>query len=147
MAQFGIGVIVLFLLFYFLPTIIAMLSGKLNILAILALNLFLGWTFVGWIIALVWALTNDTRTQTIVVNNLVSEERTVNPIIVQPFQENSQNLPNTESLLKQQPELEISKLQSHQDKITQLLQLKLLLDAEILTKEEFDEQKTKILSS
>jgi len=27
--------------------------------AILALNLLLGWTFIGWVAALVWALTSD----------------------------------------------------------------------------------------
>lgn len=42
---------------YFLPSIIG--SGKANAGAIIALNLFLGWTFVGWVVALVWALTND----------------------------------------------------------------------------------------
>jgi len=30
----------------------------LNMDAILILNLFLGWTFLGWVIALVWAFTN-----------------------------------------------------------------------------------------
>lgn len=42
---------------YFAPTIIAVLSGKRNMLAIFALNLFGGWTGVGWMTALVWTLT------------------------------------------------------------------------------------------
>jgi hypothetical protein len=50
--------LVLFGLFiYFLPTIFGW--QKKNHVAILMLNLFLGWTFIGWVIALVWACTKD----------------------------------------------------------------------------------------
>jgi hypothetical protein len=38
---------------YFLPAIVG--SRKRNSGAIFILNLFLGWTFVGWVVALVWA--------------------------------------------------------------------------------------------
>jgi Superinfection immunity protein len=41
---------------YFLPTIIAIVRKKDNLLLILLLNIFLGWTLVGWIVALVLAL-------------------------------------------------------------------------------------------
>jgi len=44
---------------YFVPTIIAFSQGKKNRGAILALNLFLGWSFVGWVVSLVWALTHE----------------------------------------------------------------------------------------
>jgi hypothetical protein len=54
----GFGLLVLLGL-YFLPTIIAAARGKRNALAIAALNFFLGWSFIGWIIALVWALSAD----------------------------------------------------------------------------------------
>jgi len=40
---------------YVLPTIIAVARGKRNILGIVLVNILLGWTFVGWIVALVWA--------------------------------------------------------------------------------------------
>lgn len=40
---------------YFLPAFIAMCRGHRNAVAIFALNVFAGWTFVGWLIALVWA--------------------------------------------------------------------------------------------
>ena len=53
----GIGLILLGLAVYFLPTIVAIMTGKQNTLAIFILNLFLGWTLVGWVIALVWACT------------------------------------------------------------------------------------------
>jgi uncharacterized membrane protein YqaE (UPF0057 family) len=42
---------------YFLPVLIGM--KKRNASAIFALNFLLGWTLLGWIIALVWALTVD----------------------------------------------------------------------------------------
>ncbi|MFG1341887.1 superinfection immunity protein [Xanthobacter autotrophicus] len=42
---------------YFLPAIIAHRRGHRNSQAILVLNLFLGWTGLGWIGAMVWAYT------------------------------------------------------------------------------------------
>lgn len=45
---------------YFVPMIVAHTRGHRNRLAIGVLNLFLGWTFVGWVIALVWACTSNT---------------------------------------------------------------------------------------
>jgi hypothetical protein len=48
-----------FTLLYFLPSAIAAARGKGNTVAIFALNLLAGWTFVGWVAALVWALTRD----------------------------------------------------------------------------------------
>lgn len=45
---------------YFTPTIVGF--GKRNARAIFWLNLLLGWTFVGWVVALVWAYTKDSST-------------------------------------------------------------------------------------
>ncbi len=58
------GIVALFLLaialgIYFLPTIIAMAKHRRNTLAIFALNLLAGWTFVGWVGALVWSLVQE----------------------------------------------------------------------------------------
>jgi hypothetical protein len=47
---FGFGFVL-----YFLPTIIALVRSKRDTLSIFLLNLFLGWSIIGWIIALVWA--------------------------------------------------------------------------------------------
>ena len=44
---------------YFLPTIIAAIRSKRDTLAIFLLNLFLGWSVIGWIVALIWAAKND----------------------------------------------------------------------------------------
>jgi hypothetical protein len=54
---------------YFLPAIIA--HNKRNAGAIFVLNLLTGWTVVGWIIALVWAL---------------SDEPVFRPVYVAPYQ-------------------------------------------------------------
>ena len=47
--------ITLLALLYFLPTIVAAHRGH-AIALILLLNLFFGWTVIGWFIMLVWAL-------------------------------------------------------------------------------------------
>ena len=51
---FGLGTVM-----YFLPSIIALARSKRDILAIFLLNLFLGWSIIGWIVALVWAAKTD----------------------------------------------------------------------------------------
>ena len=43
---------------YVLPWAIAKGREHKNTAAICALNLLLGWTFIGWVVALVWALSN-----------------------------------------------------------------------------------------
>ncbi len=48
---------------YFMPTIVAVGRGKANAAAIGALNFFLGWSVIGWIVSLVWALAADAPTQ------------------------------------------------------------------------------------
>jgi hypothetical protein len=51
---FGFGFVL-----YFLPSIIAIARHKRDTASILVLNFFLGWTAIGWVIALVWALKVD----------------------------------------------------------------------------------------
>ena len=41
---------------YFLPTIVAVCRGHKNALAIFLINLFLGWSLIGWLGALIWAV-------------------------------------------------------------------------------------------
>lgn len=43
----------------FIPTIVAAMRGHRNTAVIFLLNLFLGWSFIGWVVAMVWALTDD----------------------------------------------------------------------------------------
>jgi ABC-type sugar transport system permease subunit len=51
--------ITLLSLFYFLPFAIAFNRKRANTGAIFALNLFLGWSLIGWVVALVWALKEE----------------------------------------------------------------------------------------
>ena len=44
---------------YFMPWIVARFRDHDNATAIAVLNFFLGWTALGWIVALVWAYRND----------------------------------------------------------------------------------------
>jgi len=44
---------------YFLPSIVALARSKRDTAAIVLLNIFLGWTVIGWVIALVWAAKTD----------------------------------------------------------------------------------------
>jgi hypothetical protein len=46
---------------YFLPTIVARERAHMSAGAVFVVNLFLGWTFLGWVGALAWAFTSNTR--------------------------------------------------------------------------------------
>ena len=46
---------------HFLPTIIAALRGGRSVVGIFLLNLFLGWTVIGWIIALIWSFRDEPK--------------------------------------------------------------------------------------
>lgn len=45
------------MLFYFLPTVIALFRGHHNTFAIFLTNFLLGWSGLGWIIAFIWSFT------------------------------------------------------------------------------------------
>jgi hypothetical protein len=49
------------LLIYFLPTGIALWRRHANWIAILIVNFFLGWTLVGWVVALAWSCLSGAR--------------------------------------------------------------------------------------
>jgi len=51
---FGFGFVL-----YFLPSILAFARNKRDTTSIVLLNFFLGWTAIGWVIALVWAVKHD----------------------------------------------------------------------------------------
>jgi hypothetical protein len=46
---------------YFAPTIIASCRRHKNEIAIAMFNLFLGWTVIGWLVAVIWSCTNNFR--------------------------------------------------------------------------------------
>jgi hypothetical protein len=41
---------------YILPTIIAAVRRSKSLVGILLVNVLLGWTFIGWVLSLIWAL-------------------------------------------------------------------------------------------
>ncbi|MGD0460857.1 MAG: superinfection immunity protein [Tepidisphaeraceae bacterium] len=52
-----LGLLAAALFIYFLPFIVADQRQHPSAGAIAILNIFLGWTFLGWVVALVWAST------------------------------------------------------------------------------------------
>ena len=46
---------------YFLPVVIAYIRKHNNILCITILTVFLGWTFFGWLAAILWSLNSDVK--------------------------------------------------------------------------------------
>ena len=57
-----LGLVILFV--YFIPTMLAAERQHINATAIFLLNLFLGWTFLGWVAALVWVFVRQGSSQT-----------------------------------------------------------------------------------
>jgi len=51
---FGFGLVM-----YFLPSILAFARNKRDTTGIVLLNFLLGWTMIGWVVALVWAVKTD----------------------------------------------------------------------------------------
>ncbi|OOQ61129.1 superinfection immunity protein [Mucilaginibacter pedocola] len=92
---------------YFLPSILG--RKKHNSTSIFLLNLFLGWTAVGWIVALIWALSNDAPP--VIFNNI--------------------------------PPPQAPREKSKADELTKLARLH---SDGVLTQEEFDTEKRKLLS-
>lgn len=44
---------------YFLPALNALSKSHASTFGIFLLNLFLGWTLVGWVVALIWSVDNN----------------------------------------------------------------------------------------
>ena len=49
------------LVVYFAPIIVALLRGHPNMAPIMIVNFFLGWSLIGWVVALSWAFTAQER--------------------------------------------------------------------------------------
>lgn len=63
--------LVVSLVIYFIPRIIGFIRGHASKLGIFALNLFLGWTMILWLVALIWSLSNKSSSQNVtVINNM-----------------------------------------------------------------------------
>ncbi|HSR83485.1 MAG TPA: superinfection immunity protein [Streptosporangiaceae bacterium] len=58
----AVFIILISIVFYFVPTIVALARrGEANTGGVVVLNFFLGWTGIGWVIALVMACRTVTR--------------------------------------------------------------------------------------
>ena len=113
-------IIVLFFLLpiYFLPTIIAVNRKKTNTSTIILLNLFLGWTVIGWVITFIWSCSSDNSKPLITINNqkyILKKERIEFP------------------------------RQSLHHKLENLRQLKDQFEAGTLSKKEYENEKEKLL--
>jgi uncharacterized paraquat-inducible protein A len=79
-------VIWILLALYFLPAIVASARGHHNSGSIFVLNLFLGWTLIGWVIALAMACSQVRRIET-----------TTQPIILRQVEPLPENAPTIET--------------------------------------------------
>ncbi|MFC1846659.1 superinfection immunity protein [Chloroflexota bacterium] len=74
-----LGIVFIGIPLYFLPTIIAVARHKDNKLVVFLINLFLGWSLIGWIIALIFSLSNGPEKskidQTVVVSQNVDAQQ------------------------------------------------------------------------
>jgi hypothetical protein len=144
---FGWIIFIVFLVPYFLPSIIAFSRGKDNAAGVFILNFFLGWTLIGWVVCLVWGLSANKSTTVIVNNSGPSYPPEYQPAQTQAYQPapTPEYRPATHQT---NPTLRptTAKAASSQEKIDQLRQLKQLLDDGVLTEEEFNSQKAAILS-
>ena len=57
----SLGLFMVLLAAYCIPTIVAVVGKHRNAGAIGLLNLFLGWSIIGWVVALIWSITNDPK--------------------------------------------------------------------------------------
>lgn len=54
-------IVLVVLVVYMIPGVVAWSRGHRNAAAIITMNVVLGWTFLGWTIALIWSMTNNVR--------------------------------------------------------------------------------------
>ena len=55
----GTFIILVLMFLYLVPTFIAAARHRQNRIMIFNVNLLIGWTLIGWIVALVWSLSRD----------------------------------------------------------------------------------------
>jgi len=61
--------ILFLILLYWLPTLIAIVRQTHSALGVAMINFFLGWTVIGWFLALFWALAAHSGPHVIVIEN------------------------------------------------------------------------------
>lgn len=153
-------IIIIFLGLYFTPSFIAHFRKHPNLVGIFVLNLLLGWTLIGWIIALIWSLlarseeiqgyeNNDTVTQQptvdstyipgTIIQNPSNYGQTQGTSIVEDKEDSDQEITfaNYHKLLKE------SENTNPNISPEEFSKLRDLVDKGLLSKEEFEKMKTK----
>lgn len=69
----GLLAIAIALALYFTPTIVATRREHMSIGSIFVVNLFFGWTLVGWVLSLAWALNSNTRRNMLLYRSLPTD--------------------------------------------------------------------------
>lgn len=62
----GLLLLILFVCVYFLPYINAVIRKHSKAPAIMIINLFLGWTLIGWVLVFAWSTTENNQNKTTV---------------------------------------------------------------------------------
>lgn len=68
--------IFMFLIIYFLPTLIARKRFHRNMTPIFLTNLFFGWTGLGWFIALIWSVSDNVIPENVRTKGEIKDFRT-----------------------------------------------------------------------
>lgn len=120
---------IILIAFYFLPTIVAANRHHPNSVGIFCVNLFLGWSLIGWVVALVWAVTATNETQqTIQIINPAGQRDGQ----TQPPSANANPDPVT--------------IEANVNVADELLKLHQLKEKGVITEVEFQEQKALLLN-
>lgn len=69
----GFLIFLLALPIYFIPSFVAYSRDIPSRAGVLITNAFFGWTFLGWIIALIWAFSGEERNETSKINTKLTE--------------------------------------------------------------------------
>ncbi|EGC5870145.1 superinfection immunity protein [Salmonella enterica] len=64
----GFVYLAVLLVLYLIPSVIAYRRWHRNFKPIFVLNIFLGWTFLGWLVCLVWSLSSNTQPKEVAEN-------------------------------------------------------------------------------
>lgn len=75
----GATLVIVLLGFYFLPAIVGAVRSVPNLGSVVVINFFLGWTFVGWVVALAMAFRSGPSTTQVHIHQPVHNQSAVDP--------------------------------------------------------------------
>jgi hypothetical protein len=62
-AVYGFLILAMVVMLYFFPSFVAHRRNHNNYTPIVLVNFLFGWTFIGWIVALIWACTDNVKSE------------------------------------------------------------------------------------